>query len=134
MLRLHLALAARGAAAVVARPKTHQLAGFQAYPRLFSDDLLSKFDTSHHVPPRHHTEMDGIVVSDKMQKTINVAVTRYRVVPKYNKRQRYTRKFMAHDEDEECRMGDRVRIKMSRPISKKKRFSFVRILERGQSL
>ena len=82
--------------------------------------VLAKFDTSHHVPPRHHTEMDGIVVSDKMEKTINVAVTRFRVVPKYNKRQRYTRKFMAHDEEEECRMGDRVRIKMSRPISKKK--------------
>eukprot|EP00956_Cyclotella_meneghiniana_P019163 scaffold32603_cov68-Cyclotella_meneghiniana.AAC.5 len=56
-----------------------------------------------HNPPRRHTPrgaLVGTVVSDKMQKTVNVAVDRYRIVPKYRKRMRFTRKFMAHDEFE----------------------------------
>ena len=55
-----------------------------------------------------------------MQKSIVVAVSRYNLNYKYNKRQMYTTKLMAHDEEEVCDIGDRVRITMSRPISKRK--------------
>ncbi|VEU44094.1 unnamed protein product [Pseudo-nitzschia multistriata] len=64
----------------------------------------------------------GTVVSTKMQKTVNVAVDRYRLHPKYRKRIRYTRKFMAHDEDEVASDGDTVLIVPSQRISKKKHF------------
>ena len=88
----------------------------------------------HHVPKRLHTQFDGVVVSTAMQKSIVVAVTRTRLIRKYNKRQRYTRKFMAHDEDELCELGDRVRIQMSRPISKMKTFKYVRMLQKAKKL
>ena len=88
----------------------------------------------HHTPKRLHTQFDGVVVSTAMQKTIVVAVTRTRLISKYNKRQRYTRKFMAHDEDELCELGDRVRIQMSRPISKMKKFKYVMMLQKAKKL
>ena len=65
-----------------------------------------------HSPPKPEERIRGalvgIVVSDKMQKTVNVAVDRYKMNTKYHKRIRYTRKFMAHDEEEVCNMGDLV--------------------------
>ncbi len=64
----------------------------------------------------------GVVVSTKMQKTVNVAVDRYRIVPKYRKRKKYTKKFMAHDEEELCREGDLVMIVPCQKISKRKHF------------
>ena len=64
----------------------------------------------------------GHVVSDKMDKTVNVAVDRYRIVPKYRKRMRYTRKFMAHDEQHVCQQGDVVMIVPCQKISKMKHF------------
>jgi len=76
----------------------------------------------------------GKVVSDKMQKTVNVAVDRYRMVPKYRKRLKYTRKFMAHDEDEECNMGDLVLISPGRKRSKMKHFEVQDILRRKPQL
>ena len=69
-----------------------------------------------------------------MQKSIVVAVSRFKMNLKYNKRQKYTRKFMAHDPEEVCEMGDRVRITMCRPLSKKKKFAFVSILEKAKKL
>ena len=88
----------------------------------------------HHLPKRLHTQFDGVVVSTSMQKSILVAVTRTRLNRKYNKRQRYTRKFMAHDEDETCELGDKVRIQMSRPISKHKKFNYVMTLKKAEKL
>ena len=75
----------------------------------------------------------GTVVSTKMQKTVNVAVDRYKVHPKYRKRIRYTRKFMAHDENEVASDGDLVLIVPSQRISKKKHFVLREILKaKGQ--
>ena len=75
----------------------------------------------------------GTVVSTKMQKTVNVAVDRYKVHHKYRKRIRYTRKFMAHDEHEVASDGDLVLIVPSQRISKKKHFVLREILKaKGQ--
>lgn len=75
----------------------------------------------------------GTVVSTKMQKTVNVAVDRYKVHKKYKKRVRYTRKFMAHDEAEVARDGDLVMIVPSQKISKNKHFVLREILRaKGQ--
>lgn len=75
----------------------------------------------------------GTVVSTKMQKTVNVAVDRYRVHPKYRKRIRYTRKFMAHDENEVARDGDTVLIVPSQRLSKHKHFMLREIVRpKGQ--
>jgi small subunit ribosomal protein S17 len=75
----------------------------------------------------------GTVVSTKMQKTVNVAVDRYRIVPKIRKRVKYTRKFMAHDETEVANMGDIVMIEPSHKISKRKHFMLSKIVRpKGQ--
>ena len=75
----------------------------------------------------------GTVVSTKMQKTVNVAVDRYKVHAKYRKRIRYTRKFMAHDENEVASDGDLVLIVPSQRISKNKHFVLREILKaKGQ--
>lgn len=75
----------------------------------------------------------GKVVSTKMQKTVNVAVDRYRIHPKYRKRIRYTRKFMAHDEEEVASNGDTVLIVPSQRVSKKKHFVLREIIRaKGQ--
>ncbi|PZN13386.1 MAG: 30S ribosomal protein S17 [Bacillota bacterium] len=76
-------------------------------------------------------ERIGIVVSDKMDKTVVVAVERLVPHPLYGKRIRRTKKFMAHDENNECRVGDKVRIMETRPLSRHKRWRVVEILERS---
>mmetsp|Transcript_28349 Transcript_28349/g.84874 ORF Transcript_28349/g.84874 Transcript_28349/m.84874 type:complete len:151 (+) Transcript_28349:160-612(+) len=73
----------------------------------------------------------GAVVSTAMQKTVNVSVTRTRVIPKYQKRRKYSRRFMAHDEAEDCKLGDVVRIAPCRPLSKHKHFVVQEILKRA---
>mmetsp|Transcript_17558 Transcript_17558/g.25129 ORF Transcript_17558/g.25129 Transcript_17558/m.25129 type:complete len:220 (+) Transcript_17558:1641-2300(+) len=91
-----------------------------------------------HTPPRHKRDaprgsMVGTVVSDKMQKTVNVAVDRYRIVPKYGKRKKYTRKFMAHDEKEVCSVGDLVMIVPCQKLSRHKHFMVKEIIRaKGQ--
>mmetsp|Transcript_36544 Transcript_36544/g.53618 ORF Transcript_36544/g.53618 Transcript_36544/m.53618 type:complete len:207 (-) Transcript_36544:182-802(-) len=78
-----------------------------------------------HTPPKGkgiRGALVGTVVSDKMTKTVNVAVDRYKIVPKYRKRLRFTRKFMAHDEEELCNIGDLVMIVPDRQRSKHKHF------------
>jgi small subunit ribosomal protein S17 len=89
-----------------------------------------------HNPPRRNTPrgaLVGKVVSDKMQKTVNVAVDRYRIVPKYRKRLRYTKKFMAHDEHEVCNAGDLVMIVPCQKISRHKHFMVREIIRaKGQ--
>jgi len=65
----------------------------------------------------------GIVVSDKMNKTVVVAVTTYKTHPKYKKRYHVTKKFYAHDEKEQYKTGDVVTIRETRPLSKLKRWT-----------
>lgn len=73
----------------------------------------------------------GEVVSDKMQKTVVVAVTRQYMHPKYKKYVRKQKRYKVHDEDNECRVGDRVLIEETRPISKHKRFKIKEIIEKA---
>lgn len=73
----------------------------------------------------------GIVTSDKMDKTVVVAVDRFVRHPLYKKIVRRTSKFMAHDEKNQCRVGDRVRIVETRPLSRHKRWRVVEVLARA---
>jgi len=73
----------------------------------------------------------GRVVSDKMDKTIVVAVETYKEHPLYHKRIKYTKKFKAHDENNEAKIGDIVRIMETRPLSKEKCWRLVEIVERA---
>ncbi len=72
----------------------------------------------------------GVVVSNKMNKTILVAVERRVKDPVYQKYVKQTRKFMAHDEQNQCDVGDRVRIMETRPLSKNKSWRLVQIVEK----
>lgn len=88
-----------------------------------------------HTPPRVYPRgaLLGKVISDKMNKTVNVAVERYRIVPKYRKRVKYTRKFMAHDENEVANLGDLVMIVPCHRISRHKHFMLREIVRpKGQ--
>jgi small subunit ribosomal protein S17 len=83
-----------------------------------------------HAPPKKFPRgaLVGRVVSTKMQKTVNVAVDRYRIVPKIKVRERFTRKFMAHDEGEVANLGDIVMIVPCHRISKNKHFMLHEII------
>ena len=72
----------------------------------------------------------GTVSSNKMDKSITVSVERRLQHPKYGKFVKKTKKFMAHDEKNECNEGDLVRIIESRPLSSKKRWRLVEVLEK----
>lgn len=88
-----------------------------------------------HTPPRKFPRgaLIGTVVSTKMQKTVNVKVDRYKIVPKIRKRVKYTRKFMAHDENEVANMGDVVMITPCHRLSKHKHFMLREIIRpKGQ--
>ena len=74
----------------------------------------------------------GTVVSDKMDKTIVVAVTDYVKHKLYNKFIKRTVKFKAHDENNECGVGDKVLIMETRPLSKEKRWRLVEIIEKAK--
>lgn len=74
----------------------------------------------------------GKVVSDKMDKTIVVAVEDNVKHPLYKKVVKRTARFKAHDENNECKIGDRVLIMETRPLSKDKRWRLVKILEKAQ--
>lgn len=71
----------------------------------------------------------GKVVSDKMDKTVVVAVTRTFQHPLYKKTVRKITKFKAHDEENKCKTGDEVQIVESRPLSKDKRWAVIKIME-----
>ncbi len=77
-------------------------------------------------------EFIGIVVSDKMDKSVVVMVERLVKHPLYGKYIRRRKKYMAHDEYNECRIGDKVRIVETRPLSKRKRWVVKEILERAK--
>lgn len=71
----------------------------------------------------------GAVTSDKMDKTVVVSVETLVEHPLYRKRIKQTKKFKAHDEQNQCKTGDRVRIMETRPLSKDKRWRVVEIIE-----
>jgi small subunit ribosomal protein S17 len=75
---------------------------------------------------------EGVVVSNKMTKSIVVEVERRFKHPKYGKFMRKTSRFMAHDENQECHIGDTVRIMETRPLSKNKCWRLVEIIERAK--
>ena len=77
-------------------------------------------------------ERTGLVVSNKMDKSISVVVTRKVKHPVYGKYISRTNKFMAHDEKNECGIGDKVRIQETRPLSKSKRWRLVEVLEKAK--
>lgn len=77
-------------------------------------------------------EKVGVVVSDKMQKSIVVAVKRKLKHPMYGKFLNRTSKFHAHDEENTCNIGDTVRIMETRPLSRTKRWRLVEIIERAK--
>jgi small subunit ribosomal protein S17 len=75
-------------------------------------------------------QLVGYVVSNKMDKTIVVRVERVKIHPLYGKRIKRHKKFMAHDPENQCNIGDRVLIQESRPLSKNKKWKLVKVLER----
>lgn len=74
----------------------------------------------------------GVVVSDRMDKTVVVAVERIMRHPLYGKTVKRTKKFHAHDENNECRVGDVVEIMETRPLSRTKRWRVARIVQKAQ--
>ena len=76
-------------------------------------------------------ELVGKVVSDKTDKTITVLVETYKKDPLYGKRVKYSKKYAAHDEKNEAKIGDTVRIAETRPLSKSKHFPLVEIVEKA---
>jgi small subunit ribosomal protein S17 len=78
------------------------------------------------------TELSGTVVSDKMDKTIVVAITTRMLHPLYKKYVKSTKKVKAHDEKNDAKIGDTVRVVESRPLSRDKRWRLVEILERAK--
>jgi small subunit ribosomal protein S17 len=74
----------------------------------------------------------GIVVSDKMDKTIAVVIERHVRHPLYKKYFKKTKKFLAHDETDTARIGDKVMIMEARPLSKKKCWRLAKVIERAK--
>ena len=77
-------------------------------------------------------EIQGVVISDKMDQSVVVAVDRRVRHELYGKIQRRTSKFMAHDPANDAKVGDRVAIVASRPMSRRKRWAVIRVVERAQ--
>ncbi len=73
----------------------------------------------------------GVVTSDKRDKTITVATVNRETHPLYRKQYTKTRKYTAHDEKNEAKMGDRVEIAATRPLSKTKAYTLVKVLEKS---
>ena len=74
----------------------------------------------------------GVVVSDKMEKTVVVAVERLVAHPLYGRRMRRTERYKAHDEDNAAHVGDRVEMMETRPLSRDKRWRVTSILQRAE--
>ncbi len=83
------------------------------------------------VSERGRRTVTGQVVSDKMDKTVSVSIERLIKHPVYGKYIRRTTKVLAHDESNECKAGDRVTISECRPMSKRKAWQVVNIVERA---
>ena len=77
-------------------------------------------------------ERSGLVVSDKMEKTVVVSIERRVLHPRYKKVLKRRTKVKAHDETNQCHVGDRVLIVESRPLSRDKRWRVSKVIERAQ--
>ncbi|MBI2058658.1 MAG: 30S ribosomal protein S17 [Nitrospirae bacterium] len=75
--------------------------------------------------------LEGVVVSANMVKTVSVEVTRTQMHTVFGKYLRRRKSFLVHDEKSECKVGDRVEIRESRPISKRKRWAVLRVIQKG---
>ena len=80
---------------------------------------------------KRRQEKVGIVTSNKMQKTVVVTVERQIIHPFYKRVVRHSKRFLAHDEKNECRPGDTVRIQETRPFSRRKRWRVVEIVNKA---
>jgi small subunit ribosomal protein S17 len=80
------------------------------------------------------SEITGVVVSDKMEKTVTVAVERQTRHELYGKTQRRTSKFLAHNENNDVKVGDRVAIVEARPMSARKRWVVTRVVEKAKQI
>ena len=69
---------------------------------------------------QHKQQLEGMVVSDRMQKTLVVEVTRFKLHPLYHKRMRIRKRYKAHDEENKYHVGDKVIIEATKPLSKEK--------------
>ena len=76
-------------------------------------------------------ELIGVVVSDKADKTITVKIETYKMNPIYKKRVKYSKKYAAHEEKNEAKVGDTVKIRATKPISKSKKYELVKVLEKA---
>ena len=89
--------------------------------------MEAKVDTS----LSHRKVRVGVVVSNKMNKTVVVKVSRHAEHPLYGKRIIKAKKYVAHDEENVCRIGDQIRIRETRPLSRTKRWELVEIVQRA---
>jgi len=78
--------------------------------------------------------LTGTVVSDAPDKTISVMVETFAPHPKYGKRVRHSKKFAAHDEENSAKTGDKVKIMETRPLSKRKKFRLLEIVESKEQI
>ena len=92
--------------------------------------MEAKVDTS----LSHSKVRVGVVVSNKMNKTVVVKVSRHAEHPLYGKRIIKAKKYVAHDEENVCRIGDQIRIRETRPLSRTKRWELVEIVQRAPVL
>ena len=76
-------------------------------------------------------ELIGVVVSDKADKTITVKVETYKKDPIYKKRIKYSKKYAAHDEQNLAKVGDKVRLVATRPLSKTKGYELAEVIEKA---
>ncbi len=74
----------------------------------------------------------GVVVSDGMDKTVNVMVERQLNHPVFRKIVRKRKKFLAHDETNQCKVGDKVKIEETRPLSKRKRWTVIEVIDKAK--
>ena len=93
---------------------------------------MAEQETPAQVPRRSRKTREGLVVSDKMQATVVVAVTERVRHARYGKTVQRTRKLYAHDEANDAKIGDRVRVMETRPMSKLKRWRVTEVLERAR--
>jgi small subunit ribosomal protein S17 len=82
----------------------------------------------------HRKTREGVVVSDKMDKTVVVVVERHVRHPRYRKYRRLRTRYHAHDQTNRCQVGDRVRLVETRPLSAHKRWAVQAILSRSEAL
>lgn len=85
-------------------------------------------------PQARHQQKEGVVISNKMDKTIVVAVVSLKRHRIYKRTYKQTKHFYAHDAQNNCQIGDRVRIEETRPLSKLKRWRLVEIVKRGSGV